>query len=442
MKRTTVSTFLAFLGIAVITACMEEGPTPTGIDQLGIQTAVIVSADPPEAICGEEQVVTLWAGQNIDAGTVTVSHDEDNLYVTVETTGGWSLVESHLSVVTDPDDFPTNKAGNPKVGHFEYGGEHAAGATSHTFQLELGDLEAGDEIYVAFHAALEGPGGASESAWGAGTRFVNRGNWATYFSVEIQECSPPPGKDIVVFNDVNPFDFTGMQSPDNQIMGENLVNYAAPGPRASGTTIWFHSGHNPRDNASSRTGTYRALLNGWGYNPLVTSASFLAIPADVKVIFLWTPRASYSVAEINALKQFAEDSGRIVFVGEWDGYYGAAGIAVENSFLQDMGAVMTNTGGAVDCGFNDLPASVLRPHQITTGMNGVRVACASIIVPGPQDFPLFYDSSNTHVLAGVATIDTTPLPAAAPALAPAFSVSEAPAQATDPDLVTTSATGR
>ena len=58
--------------------------------------------------------------------------------------------------------------------------------------------------------------------------------------------------------------------------------------------------------------------------------------------------------------------------------------------------------------FDDLPASALRPHQVTTGMNGVRIACASVIVPGPQDYPLYYDTTNTRVLAGVATIDTTP----------------------------------
>jgi len=31
-------------------------------------------------------------------------------------------------------------------------------------------------------------------------------------------------------------------------------------------------------------------------------------------------------------------------------------------------------------------------------------------VPGPNDYPLYYDSSNSKVLSAVATIDTTPLP--------------------------------
>ena len=74
-----------------------------------------------------------------------------------------------------------------------------------------------------------------------------------------------------------------------------------------------------------------------------------------------------------------------------------------------MGAEMTNIGAAVECGYRDLPGSVLREHQVTEDMTAVRVACASVIVPGPNDFPLFFDGSNTKVLAGVAKIDVTPL---------------------------------
>jgi hypothetical protein len=42
-------------------------------------------------------------------------------------------------------------------------------------------------------------------------------------------------------------------------------------------------------------------------------------------------------------------------------------------------------------------------------MGGVHIACASVIIPGPHDYPLYYDSTNSKLLAGVAIIDTTPL---------------------------------
>ena len=126
------------------------------------------------------------------------------------------------------------------------------------------------------------------------------------------------------------------------------------------------------------------------------------------MIFLWNPTETFTPPEINALKAFAEEGGRVVFIGEWQGYYDA--ITLENDFLAKMGAVMTNTGQAVDCGYNTLPQASLRPHQITQGMTNVTIACSSVLIPGPNDYPLYYDSTNTMVLSAVATIDTTPIP--------------------------------
>ena len=62
-----------------------------------------------------------------------------------------------------------------------------------------------------------------------------------------------------------------------------------------------------------------------------------------------------------------------------------------------------------------MPGTSLRSHQITQGMAAVRVSCSSVIEPGPNDVAFLFDSSNTKVLAGVAKIDVTPLPAGAPA---------------------------
>lgn len=243
---------------------------------------------------------------------------------------------------------------------------------------------------------------------------------------------PTAGEDVVVFNDINVFDETGMTAgagdPNNQIMVENLVTYSGDGPRATGSAVWFDRGRNLKcagtgECSDSRMSTMRSVIQDAGFTITgVTSSSGWyasnSIPSEVKVLFLWNPRVAFTWEEINAFKQFAAEGGRIVFIGEYEGYYGV-GIDVENAFLTSMGAEMENIGNAVECGYRDLSGSVLRSHQVTGGMTAVRVACASVIVPGPNDFPLFYDSSNTKVLAGVAKIDVTPLsgPVAAPALA-------------------------
>lgn len=229
-------------------------------------------------------------------------------------------------------------------------------------------------------------------------------------------CVPPPGKDIVVFNDINPFDSQGMMSENNVLMVRNLVNYTTTGPRGTGTVVWMDYGRSSRCSGTGECSSgsmatmYQTIQDhGLSVQDIASSyGSFSAIPPEVKVIFLWNPLEGFAVSEINTFKQFAADGGRLVFVGEWDAYYGS-GIAVENAFLLDMGASMTNTGQAIDCGYNDLPEASLRPHQITTDMHGVRVACSSVIVPGEGDYPLYFDMSNTQVISGVATISLTPI---------------------------------
>ena|GEM_PF-3323233 len=56
---------------------------------------------------------TLYGGQHIEAGTVTVETTETDLIVTYQTTDGWELGTTHLYVGTE-EGLPTNNKGNPK----------------------------------------------------------------------------------------------------------------------------------------------------------------------------------------------------------------------------------------------------------------------------------------------------------------------------------------
>ena len=241
--------------------------------------------------------------------------------------------------------------------------------------------------------------------------------------------APPDGGDLVVFNDISIFDNTGMDigagNPNNHILVQNLVGFSSSAPRGSGTKVWWDIGRGSRCEIlplpskctpASYSSAASEIVTAGFTNETVFSASgtLTDIPADVKVIFLWNPTVVYTVAEINALKQFAVEGGRIIFVGEHSGFYGPW-IPVENQFLMDMGAEMVSVADAVDCDYVDLPAASLRSHQITNGMSAFRVACSSVIQPGPNDFAFLFDSSNTKVLGGVAKFDVTPLLPGAPA---------------------------
>ena len=225
-----------------------------------------------------------------------------------------------------------------------------------------------------------------------------------------------PGRDIVVLNDINIFDNNAMADPDNVRFVQNLVNYTTSGIRNDSDVVQIDRGRNSKcfgtgECNESQWATLESVMSGEGFTVetiLSTSGSLTSIPANVKVIFLVNPLVQYTVAEINTLKQFASEGGRIVFVGEYDTYYGP-GIALENQFLLNMGAVLFNSGGALDCSYTVLPETSNRDHPIMAGVGDLTIACASVIEPGEGDFPLFYDTTNTSVLGGVAKIDTAPI---------------------------------
>lgn len=104
--------------------------------------------------------VDLIAGQHYLAGSVEVSFDESNMYVTYTTEDGWVLTETHLHVAAEFDGFPfAGSTYNPAIGHFSYSENHEyPGETSYTYTIpkdELPDL-IGDCYFIAAHAVVLG----------------------------------------------------------------------------------------------------------------------------------------------------------------------------------------------------------------------------------------------------------------------------------------------
>ncbi|MCA9658710.1 MAG: hypothetical protein KC486_10220 [Myxococcales bacterium] len=202
----TALTALTALTLALTaTACDTEDSAP--------------NADAEERaveIAGEGGCVALLAGQSIDAGTVCAAVDNAAdtsatcgagatgvLKVTYATTGGWELVEAHLAAGDDLADIPTNKKGNPKIGNFAYNSGDITGATEHSFAVPLCELglDGADEVcepvtaYLAAHAAVRkdnGEGGfETQTGWGDGDGFTDKGSWAEYFTLELS-CNGEP----------------------------------------------------------------------------------------------------------------------------------------------------------------------------------------------------------------------------------------------------------
>ena len=136
--------------------------------------------------CGELKKVDLLAGQHHVAGEVTMGNNETHIFVRVEMKNGWEMDYSHL-FIGDLADLPTNKKGNPRIGHFPYHMDHSHSNGSDVYVFEIPFDQRDEDYTVAFHAEVSN-GSQSETAWADGTSFGWK-SWATRTGYTVQECN-------------------------------------------------------------------------------------------------------------------------------------------------------------------------------------------------------------------------------------------------------------
>lgn len=232
---------------------------------------------------------------------------------------------------------------------------------------------------------------------------------------------PSAGADVIVFNDIN-FLADYEVLPGNARLVRNFVTFQNTLPRSNGTQVVHEYSHASLCLATAECDQFdltemNATITAAGLQVAVydtISRLPTTLPPQVKAIFIWTPQRAYDTLEINTLKAFAAQGGRIIFLGERVPYYGQFNIdSVENRFFRDMGAQLTNTGADVALASPYIvPKSGIRAHQTTAGVDSLGFDAASIVNPGPNDFALVVDVLGQQVVLGaVAKIDLTPLPA-------------------------------
>ena len=137
------------------------------------------------AITSSAEVVTLFADQDLDVGTLTVEVVGTDLVVTYAITAPWVLGETHLYV---GELVPKKSA----PGRFPYGPDDAVDGV---YIIPLADLGAvaGDTLVIAAQAEVTNPDEIDpvtelpreESVWADGTQIRPNKNWAMYFTFEI-----------------------------------------------------------------------------------------------------------------------------------------------------------------------------------------------------------------------------------------------------------------
>lgn len=132
-----------------------------------------------------------FAGQTINAGSITVTNDSTNIYVTYNTANGYTLTQTHL-FVGPVGMIPTNHPGNPMPGQFPYQTAHA-NITSFTYSVPVGLIGNYTTGAIAAHGIVEkldanGHVIDQQSIWGNGPRIngAANGNWAMYTPFSVQ----------------------------------------------------------------------------------------------------------------------------------------------------------------------------------------------------------------------------------------------------------------
>lgn len=120
----------------------------------GTLAAVVgLSLSTGSAAAAEESADLVICPNEDPIGSVSISESDGSLTVTYEISDeAYEITETHLHVADAVDEIPTNRPGNPRVGHFDNSSEHEEGVASVVHVVDVTGL--GDELVVAAQAKV------------------------------------------------------------------------------------------------------------------------------------------------------------------------------------------------------------------------------------------------------------------------------------------------
>ena len=191
----TILTFLVIFAFAAILSSCNDSDTVTNSQQL-------------DADCSGGVTYDLIAGQTDTVGTVHISNDGTNFYITYTLTSpGCTFGTLQIWLGNDLNNVPSTPNGTPIPGQFcQVNSDFcvdATGLTTYTFTIPASDIGIVDvnrvcnaAMFVFTHAEVD-CGGSTETAWGGnhGVNVGEPGRW--YFYGDYNICcnggEPPVG---------------------------------------------------------------------------------------------------------------------------------------------------------------------------------------------------------------------------------------------------------
>lgn len=153
--------------------------------------------------CGEEEVVSLTAGQYIDVGSIVVGNDGEYLYVTYKTTGDWYLTEVHLHVLDEDPERRLPPGRTPYKSDVDYEKEFTLKVPLSDFDFDFEEQCDVFSLWLQAHAVVkkivDEEVVQEETAYGGEIVKPRRGAWYGGFPFTIKCCDEPCEDRIVIY---------------------------------------------------------------------------------------------------------------------------------------------------------------------------------------------------------------------------------------------------
>jgi hypothetical protein len=190
--NTTNKNLIAIFILCIFTllsGCKKETISPESLSSDRVEETNEAESINCEAAC--EKTVDLMAGQHIKVGSVHYKNNPDGyIYVTYTVNAPWEITFVSL-YIGNCSQIPKNLTGNPIPGQFPYKYTLPDGTTSYTIKVSRNSVP--NCGCIAAHASVKNTQtGATETAWGKGTRFTYT-NWAMYYQYCLADCLPNCG---------------------------------------------------------------------------------------------------------------------------------------------------------------------------------------------------------------------------------------------------------
>jgi hypothetical protein len=408
--------------LVLATACSRDLPTTANTSAAPRDTYAAV-LPPAQGPCGPltQAPFTTPAGQQV--GTFYTWYDDANVYGAFQAEPGVTIPRTSLGLYAEDQEIPTNPDGSVAIKRLSLQSRNAPPVAQLRQRMVMDTVEEMLGHYRAEpHAVLQLSDGTLFELW-AGQRIPRPfpDSIARQIVVTVQSTCLPR---VIVLSDRNMLDNGGFQGNDefaDQLFWKHeqpRFMFPPPLPRHRGQVMFDRGRNSPCWQDGSCSDTAIAALrtmysSGIGIpvsDIFSTQGSLTSIPPEFGLLFLWLPREIYTVEEINTLKQYVAEGGRIVYIAEESGYYDAAGRATLDHFLADMGSAARTQVGAFDCGgYRDLPKMEYPLHRLTEWPPTVRVRCTGALTTGFLDFNLFHDATNKVVTGASVAVDTLPI---------------------------------